>query len=452
LKKEMSKKPQHLDDFLRDKLNELPHAPVAGFERVEERMVAKSHRGIVLMLLIPLIATGIYWIGTLTERDLFVPVAPQDQPITNTPGEANQVDLPAVESEVEPQNAQLPEIPIQVFPNEATDNPAATTDGTLAVRAGEASEKRIYEPQLTTLSARAPPDVVSTNNYSNTLGHRVVSSTLVSGVLADGESTLFAEGTNLRNQEQSAAAVNPEPVLPIYSAQTPWEVTLNFYPNYTFREFKINPNYGDMINPRYEEIIRNSERGGFGFNVGLAVRYHLGSDVFLASGLGYIENKVNGAYNFKILEPIYAESHNQARVGKTLDETQYTSTLVDQGIVQTFRYLQVPLHISYQPWATERLRLLVEGGMSYIRFISASGATIDHQTLGVRDVADLDYVKNMGSFDFKVGFAYYVSNQIAVGLEPSFLYFTQSIFKDDHPTYVIPWSVGVNFNVRMRLY
>jgi hypothetical protein len=221
----MSKKPQHLDDFLRDKLNELPHAPVAGFERVEERMVAKSHRGIVLMLLIPLIATGIYWIGTLTERDLFVPVAPQDQPITNTPGEANQVDLPAVESKVEPQNAQLPEIPLQVFPNEATDNPAATANGTLAVRAGEASEKRIYEPQLTTLSARAPPDVVSTNNYSNTLGHRVVSSTLVSGVLADGESTLFAEGTNLRNQEQSAAAVNPEPVLPIYSAQTlccPW--------------------------------------------------------------------------------------------------------------------------------------------------------------------------------------------------------------------------------------
>jgi hypothetical protein len=303
------------------------------------------------------------------------------------------------------------------------------------------------------LSSRAPPKVYAITDEKISIVSVEIDEPQYQPInqVVTEASVAVATITKSKQHEES---ISEELIAPIYAAKTPWEVTFNFYPNYTFREFKINPEYSDVVDPRYEEIITNSERGGFGFNAGIAVRYHLGKEIFIASGLGYIENKVNGAYNFDIYQAFNPEeSENVARVGKTEDYTTiYTSVPVNKGIVQTFRYLQVPMHISYQPWVTNRLRLLVEGGFSYIKFINASGTTIDYKTLVPQDVADLDYVKNMGSFDFKVGFAYFISNQVAVGLEPSFLYFTQSIFKEDHPTYVVPWSVGVNFNVRMRLY
>ncbi len=450
----MSKEKQHLDEFLRNKLNELPNAPVAGFERLEKRMAAKSHRGIVLMLLIPLIFSGIYWVGTFTEKDLIIPSSQEAAPISNSPAGGELVSEPAAIQRTQEENEKP-----TTQPDEVDATAAQVVVPIIAVvpqknqTAPASVNKPLAEPGLAQLKTRAPPTIFASQHEEMAI---VLSQSdqpqqqqvdmLASAVIAAGQ-----EKTTASQPEDARLPDNL--IAPIYAAKTPWEVTLNFYPNYTFREFKVNPNYRDLVDPRYEEIISNSERGGFGYNAGITVRYHLGKDVFISSGLGYIENKVNGTYNFDIYQAIDPDKQdNVARVGKTEEFEMYTAIPVNKGIVQTFRYVQVPMHISYQPWVTNRLRLLVEGGFSYIRFINASGTTIDYQTLVPRDVADLDYVKNMGSVDFKVGFAYYISNQVAVGLEPSFLYFTQSIFKEDHPTYVVPWSVGVNFNVRMRLY
>ncbi len=451
----MSKKKQHLDDFLRDKLNELPNAPVAGFERVERRMAVKSHRGIVLMLLIPLIFSGIYWLSTFNEGDL---VAPQHDSQPINPGNSSITDESSQQaSPLLPQEADQEMTEASEPPDISSEDPATLVEADLQAPANtqlasaelvnkqSAANPMRYDSEQLVL--RPPPDVDVSSPSTAIVRQREAPASAPVFVVEDMGKT-------------SSSAVDAQMIIsgedlstPLYANASPWEVTLNFYPNYTFRDFKMNPAYADEVNPRYEEIIKSSEKGGFGFNVGVAVRYALGKDVFIASGLGYIENKVNGRYNFDIYQPIDPVTQdNVARVGKTEEFKMYTAIPVNQGIVQTFRYVQVPLHVSYQPWATKRLRLLVEGGFSYIRFLNASGTTIDYQTLVPRDVADLDYVKNSASFDFKVGFAYYVSNQVAVGLEPSLLYFTNSIFKDDHPTYVVPWSVGVNFNVRMRLY
>jgi hypothetical protein len=196
------------------------------------------------------------------------------------------------------------------------------------------------------------------------------------------------------------------------------------------------------------DIIEASERGGIAFNAGVDVRYHLGNNVFIGSGLAYIQTKITGNYAFDITNTPIIDGYGNITSYTELSEP----VAIDRGIIQTFQYVQLPLHISYQPWVANRLRLNIEGGISFIRLFSASGATIDHQTLTPIDLESLTFYRNLGSFDFKVGILYYVNPQVAMGVEPTLMYFNRSLFEDDYPLYMVPWSVGVNFSVRMKLY
>ena len=51
----------------------------------------------------------------------------------------------------------------------------------------------------------------------------------------------------------------------------------------------------------------------------------------------------------------------------------------------------------------------------------------------------------------KIGANYYVNERINIGFEPTLMYFTNTIYEDDYPFYVIPYSVGLNFNLQVKL-
>jgi len=107
--------------------------------------------------------------------------------------------------------------------------------------------------------------------------------------------------------------------------------------------------------------------------------------------------------------------------------------------------------ISYQPWINKKLRMVVEGGGSYLRFLKAQGTTISYQNLRPINLENLDYNKNLFTLNFKIGVNYYLNRQLALGVEPTFMYFSSSIYSDDYPIYMVPWSIGVNFNMKIRL-
>lgn len=447
----MAKKQQHLDEFLRDKLSELPNAPVAGFEKVEGRMAAKNHRGVALLVIIPLLITGLYWIMGVSEDELVNPVPSQSNTKSIAAPTAVEI-VPAAPAPAEPVSAEAPIT--QQSPPASPLNKSAKVE---VLRSGIAADEPLSAPASNDKTA-----MVTLNEpaiQAEPVNEITTTAILDPAVEEQGVSEeVFAEVVVVSADEmqampaQTVTANKVADVGPMFANTSRWSVLANFYPNYTFREFAISPDYKNLVHNRYEDIIRDSERGGFAFNVGLDVRYNLGKGIFLGSGLGYIEMKVNGRYNYKIYEEINMAKAEPGLVGKTESVTAYHAIPVDQGIVQTYRYLQVPLHISYQTWATSKLMLMVEGGMSYIRFLGADGTTIDYQTLVPVDVSRMNYTKNLASADFKVGFSYFISNQLAFGLQPSLMYFTNSIYTEESALSVVPWSVGVNFNVTMRLY
>jgi len=452
----MAKQKQHLDDFLRERLNDLPNAPVAGFEKVEKRMAVKNHRGVVLLVLIPLLFLGIYWLTGLTEQDLVVP-APQNkmQPVASP--DADQVTPINL---VQPEELGNESVTVVKEPTSLPVNPepivvAKTSKKSAKPEVELASVAKPINPDLNAASNMAKSEVIESENafQSEEYPAVYVDDREVAIVQPQAADVLPAtENLEEKTGKEEVLISSKTSTAPMLATTSRWSVLANFYPNYTFREFNVSPAYQNQVHDRYEEIVKASERGGFAFNVGVDVRYLLGKGVYLGSGLGYIEMKVNGRYDFNIYEQIATSKSETELVGKTESVSALHAIPVDQGILQRYRYLQVPLHIVYQTWATDKMMILVEGGMSYVRFLGADGTTIDYETLAPVEISNMDYNKNLSSIDFKVGFAYFITNQVAFGLQPSFMYFTKSIYSDESPLSVIPWSVGVNFNLTMRLY
>jgi hypothetical protein len=472
----MEKGKQHLDDYLRDTLNSLPNAPVAGFEKLEQRMAAKHHRGVLLLFLIPFLASGIYWLSTLNEADLVV-----QPPMPDTiaqPANSNQIAEPlrpakedlAVEVERPKPQAATAIQPSVVGITSAVAVSNATPSA--AENIGVVEEVVLTEERSIAAESQETQDASESGVADETtqVAPNETEAVAQDEPIAPVEYVVPAE-EQTESEEQDYLAVmatqsTPETVTinsaenakvtlaasPISANTSRWSVHANFYPNYTFRELHVKSEYQSVVDERYTAIVNESERGGFAFNAGIAVRYNLGNDLFISSGLGYIEMKVTGNYDYSIYECVAITKTQGILVGKTSSDTYQKETKVNKGIIQAYRYLQVPLHLSYQPWATDKLRLIIEGGVSYVRFISADGTTIDPITMVPHELSDLEFNQNLGTFDFKIGFAYFVNQQVSLGLEPSLMYFSNSIYAESNPLYVVPWSVGVNFNVALRLY
>ncbi len=431
----MSEK-KNLDEFLRDTLNSLPNTPVGDFKKVESLMQAKKHQSMLLLLLVPFVFYGLFWMGGFTEKDFTF--SPDKQ--YAAPKEAQKTQ------DIAPQPMQLPQQKAGVLVSKPTAKKPTATVATTKNRTAKMADANYKPPTvqstLLQLQANAKPLPETNADFLLAGQKQQTAAPLVAdeiALLPAGNGLFLPETANLMTEEITDYDVRETSKV---------SVTLNLYPNYTFREFKINSLYQSQVNDRYEDIINASEKGGFAFNAGIDVRYHLGDNLFIGSGLGLIQTKISGSYNYEVSgEPVTDGNGNIYMYALFIEPFE-----VNQGIIQTYRFLQLPLHVSYQPWVSQKLRLIAEGGFSYIRFLSADGITIDHQSLAPKELNTMYFNKDMASMDFKIGLTYYPKPNVAVGIEPTLMYFSSSIYASDFPVYVVPWSVGININVRLKLY
>lgn len=227
-----------------------------------------------------------------------------------------------------------------------------------------------------------------------------------------------------------------------------WEYSLKVYPNFTFRKFKVDEEKSNYIHRDFVDQVQASESGGFSLNIGLEISRRIGLATYLKGGLEYISYNHSANFDFTNyrtanIDPITGAITNYA----FLDEPNRV-VINDKN---TYHYLNLPLSISYQPWATDHIRLNMEAGVSYMYFVAARGASIDYRTLEVIDLSEREFKNSLGSISLKVGATYYISPQFNLGFEPTFVYFTNTIYSDDYPFEVIPYSVGLNLKLQVKL-
>lgn len=231
-------------------------------------------------------------------------------------------------------------------------------------------------------------------------------------------------------------------------AESPWSYSVSVYPNFTFRKFKVDREKLNLIHRDFIDATQEAESGGFSLNVGFVVSRRIGRITYLNGGVEYINYKAVAEYDFY--------NYREANIDPQTDQILNYSLLSEPEHINfsgnnVYHYVNFPLSISHKPWATDHVRLNIEAGGSFMYFLGASGQAIDYQSLEIIDIADREYNNSIASLHMKVGVSYYVSQRFNVGLEPTLMYFTNTIYSEDYPFQVIPYSVGVNFKLQVKL-
>ena len=229
----------------------------------------------------------------------------------------------------------------------------------------------------------------------------------------------------------------------------PWSYSLNIYPNFAFRKFKVDANKRARLHSDFiDAMLSSTESSGLNLNLGFEVNKRIGLITYVNTGIEYIRNSYLADFDFV--------NFRNANVDNSTGEiTSYSMRQDPNRIVfsnhNSFHYLNFPVSISHQPWASENVRINLEIGFSLLYFLKAQGSTIDYRSLEIIALADRNYRKFMGSSSLKIGLQYYVSKTLNIALEPTLMYFTNSIYTEEYPFEVIPYSMGLNVNIQMKL-
>ncbi len=230
--------------------------------------------------------------------------------------------------------------------------------------------------------------------------------------------------------------------------KNPWSYAINVYPNFTFRKFKVDRKKINFLHRDFIDAIEASESGGFSLNVGLGISRRIGAITYLTGGVEYITYNTEASFNFKNFRDAHVNEVTGEITHYNLKESPENIVFADRN---SYHYINFPLTLSYKPWATSHIRLNLEAGGSFMYFVGAKGRTIDYTTLEEIDLSSREYRNTLGSFSVKVGANYYVSESINFGFEPTLMYFTNTIYTQEVPFYVIPYSVGLNLHMQVKL-
>jgi hypothetical protein len=245
-----------------------------------------------------------------------------------------------------------------------------------------------------------------------------------------------------------AAPVSKGPFISPLQNKSLWEYSIKVYPNFTFRKFKVGEDKANYIHRDFVDQVKASESGGFSLNIGLEVSRKIGLATYLKSGVEYISYNHSANFDFTNYRSANIDYATGAIKSYSLLDEPNQVVINDKN---TYHYLNLPLSISYQPWASEHIRLNMEAGVSYMYFVAARGASIDYRTLEVIDLSEREFKNSLGSVNLRIGATYYISPQFNLGFEPTFVYFTNTIYSDDYPFEVIPYSVGINLKLQVKL-
>ncbi len=238
-----------------------------------------------------------------------------------------------------------------------------------------------------------------------------------------------------------------KPYISPLQEDNPWSCSFNVYPNWTFRKFLVDQGKERFLHRDFIDAMQVSESGGVSLNVGLKVSRRIGPITYLNSGVEYISYKTEARFDFLNFRTAHINEEGEITSYSLKNETER----VVFNDLNAYHYINVPFSISHEPWVNDHIRLNIEGGFSFMYFLAAEGKTVDYTTLDVIDLSSRSYQNKLGSAFIKTGATYHISDKFNLGFEPTLMYFTNTIYTEEYPFKVIPYSVGMNVKLQVKL-
>lgn len=452
----MSKRFSNIEDFVREKLNFLDASPANDWEafqrKLKRALLIRRFKRVtgVLGLLLLLFSGQQFYVNYTASSFIAKGKIERNSPSTQVAYTNSSVDWP-LSSDLKKIQDLSKEIQAQGFSKRtrqyrAESKPLASAKPKLRAQVNSESSA---QAALKRASLNEPPTIFThqkelTNISSSSLA--AIDDLLKDyrHPLVNTEKVILSEHRSFfKSGDKRKAYISP------LQEKDPWSYSLNIYPNFAFRKFKVDANKRARLHSDFIDAMLNStESSGVNLNLGLEVNKRVGLITYVNTGVEYIRNSYLADFDFV--------NFRNANVDNSTGEiTSYSMRQDPNRIVfsnhNSFHYLNFPLSISHQPWASENVRINLEIGFSLLYFLKAQGSTIDYRSLEIIALADRNYRKFMGSSSLKVGLQYYVSKTLNIGFEPTLMYFTNSIYTEEYPFEVIPYSMGLNVNIQMKL-
>lgn len=498
----MANKKQHIDDFLRGKMADLPNHSIGDFGAVESRMASKNRKAVAMLMLIPILIAGVFWLLPRNANEIKVqpPVAkelPIEMPAThgNPPSEEMKAEMEHVDETddifenrtVSSRHGNMPQTETNGAQNAATSIAHTNSEpsSSLSIQPIPARANIEYDVAGLVSSTATPNDVqdkaeptddvpIATEDNTTKPQPKPAERVFVTNQNAPSrfedaptpatekpmatepaesntDGAILAEASQDKSSSKNSKPKNSTATKTVETAS--WSVLGHMYANYSDRKLTGTATQIESVHPVYQDIVSSSEKGGFGFNAALTVQYTLPVGIYFSSGVGYSEIKQTGVYDFVVQETVSNTSNSEEpEVGKTESEQTIITREVFQSFEQRYKYVSIPVHIGYQYKLGKKLSILAESGVSFTRFLAADGLALSPSSLEVVDVNSFAYRKNLWSLDAKVGLVYSMSPKMAFGFQPTAVFFMNNMFADSEPIQANPFSAGIDFNITLALF
>lgn len=385
---------------------------------------------------------------------------------TASPKTSDQVITMAGASEALPDNSSVPgsgsnvksrSANIPMAEDKLADN-AASSDGPVSTsKTAPAGRRRVMlieesdfpaPDEHTEVTSAQPSGVVKTPPVERTSKAITVSLQLNTEDLDKSLKQGEASELHVRPPVMPVEFKRPGPYVSPMQENNPWSYALLVYPNFTFRKFKVDKEKLSYIHRDFIDATQAAERGGFSLNIGLRISRRIGDITYINSGVEYINYKTQAEFDFTNYRAAQIDEATNRITHYSVKRNPEHISFVDNNV---YHYLNVPVSISHQPWATDHIRLNIEAGASFMYFLGARGKSINYRSLEIIDISQREYRNSIGAFHMKVGATYHLSAKFNFGLEPTMMYFTNTIYTEEYPFQVIPYSVGVNLKLQVKL-
>lgn len=431
----MSDPLKHIENFIREKLAFLEQPEVSDWQAFERKLArALFFRRLKIYTSLSVLVAAMAWLSWSENSPLpwLVTESNRNLPASTLDREAHKIFT--LHAPPSPKKTKVPErksIPAKIAMTMV--NPVATE-------------------KILPLPARDEVSTVNSLNHEPNIQRfttqpaqlRKPFAGLTNRFLPDAESFLELRTPGYSTEPEPST----EPYISPLQEKNPWSYTINVYPNFTFRRFKVDPNKTAYLHSDFVDEMQDNHRSGFSLNIGLEVSRRIGNLTYVNTGIEYITTSYETNFDFVNFRDAILDPETGEITGYEMKDR--TENVKFSGENQ-YHYLNFPLSISYQPWANKHLRLNLEAGASIMYFMRAEGTTIDYRTLDQIDLSSQDYRNTIGSFSLKIGAQYFVTPKVNIGFEPTLMYFTNTIYAENYPFEVIPYSVGLNFNLQVKL-
>jgi hypothetical protein len=199
------------------------------------------------------------------------------------------------------------------------------------------------------------------------------------------------------------------------------------------------------IHEDYEIIHGKALEGAMAYALGVNISYFFTPAISLKSGFFYDAYKSGGLYNYvNDKTPVRdAEGNIIAYIPKGPDFIEY----VYEDTRSTFSYIQMPLILGIHQMLNSRLRLDLHGGLSLMFLIDATGKSLSHDDLSLKNLRDFHPDRFNYGLILGLGSSFLWRENIILSLEPTYKQSLSSVYGTQNPVEVRPYAFGLKLGM-----